>query len=368
MKVEIKVPSLGESITEATVSNLFKQTGASVKMDDEILELETDKVNQVINAPESGVLTVNVNVEDIVKVGQVLGFIDTEEKQESTQVKEPKPQPEEKAPPKEPKIEEKERDSEEDFLQEVKQEKSEEEPKEQTPFLDGKETRTRMSKLRKIISDKLVSAKNETAMLTTFNEVDMSEIISFREKEQGNFQKKYGVKLGFMSFFVKGCIAALKKHPQINGYIDRDEIVYRNYYDIGVAVGSEKGLLVPVIKDADQKSFAEIEKEIQAFAEKAKQGSISVDDLQGGSFTISNGGVYGSLLSTPILNPPQSGILGMHAIQKRVVVVQDEMQIRPMMYLALSYDHRIVDGQGAISFLVDLKKSLEDPTCLLVNI
>lgn len=245
-----------------------------------------------------------------------------------------------------------------------------ESPKEQ-PMPDrtnDRETRKKMSKLRKVIAEKLVRAKNETAMLTTFNEVDMSNIIRLREQEQENFQKKHGVKLGFMSFFVKACISALQEFPDINARIDGEDIVYHHFYDIGIAVGTDKGLFVPVIRNADQLSYADIEKALKAYAEKAKSGTISVDDMQGGTFTITNGGVYGSMLSTPILNPPQSGILGMHNIVKRAVVIDDEIVIRPMMYLALSYDHRIVDGKGSIGFLMHVKKILEEPSRLLLDL
>ncbi|MGD2168796.1 MAG: dihydrolipoyllysine-residue succinyltransferase [Chlamydiota bacterium] len=369
MKKEVKVPSLGESITEATVSNILKTSGSYVDMDEEIIELETDKVNQTINAPESGVLTVNVKVDDVVKVGQVLGEIDTEakgpKKEEQPKEEKPKEKPEKKV-----QTGTKIRETEEDFLQSIDIEQKEEAKEEKLvePKKESKnEKRTRMSKLRRVISQKLVEAKNQTAMLTTFNEVDMKEIIDFRKNEQESFQKKHGVKLGFMSFFIKAVVKALEQYPEINGYIDGEEIVIRNYYNIGVAVGTEKGLMVPVINDCDKKSFAELEKELKVFAEKAREGSLSIDSLQGGGFTISNGGVYGSMLSTPILNPPQSGILGMHAIQKRAVVIEDEIVIRPMMYLALSYDHRIVDGKEAIGFLVQMKNYLEDPIRQLVD-
>jgi len=225
-----------------------------------------------------------------------------------------------------------------------------------------------MTKLRRVIAEKLVEVKNQTALLTTFNEVDMSAVMAVREENQENFQKKHGVKLGFMSFFVKACVAALQEFPDINARIDGDEIVYHHYHHIGVAVSTEKGLMVPVIRDADHLSYAGVEKKLKDFAEKARAGAISVDDMQGGTFTITNGGVFGSLLSTPILNPPQSGILGMHNIVKRPVAVGDEIAIRPMMYLALSYDHRIVDGKESIQFLVHIKKSLEDPARLLLDL
>ena len=236
------------------------------------------------------------------------------------------------------------------------------------PRTSSRETRKKMTKLRRVIAQRLVEVKNQTAMLTTFNEVDMSVVMQVREKEQENFQKKHGVKLGFMSFFVKACVAALQEFPDINGRIDGDEIVYHHYYDIGIAVGTEKGLMVPVIRNADQLSYAEIEKALKNFAEKARTGTIFLDDLQGGTFTITNGGVYGSMLSTPILNPPQSGILGMHNIVKRPVVINDQIVIRPIMYLALSYDHRIVDGKESIAFLMHIKKNLEEPARLLLDL
>ena len=225
-----------------------------------------------------------------------------------------------------------------------------------------------MTKLRRTIAQRLVEVKNQTAMLTTFNEVDMSAVMQVRAQEQENFQKKHGVKLGFMSFFVKACVAALQQYPDINGRIEGDEIVYNQRYDIGVAVGTEKGLMVPVIRGADLLSYADIEKKLKEFADKARNGTIAIEDLQGGTFTITNGGVYGSLLSTPILNPPQSGILGMHSIVKRPIAVEDQVVIRPMMYLALSYDHRIVDGKESIGFLIHIKKNLEEPTRLLLDL
>ncbi len=225
-----------------------------------------------------------------------------------------------------------------------------------------------MTKLRKVIAQRLMEAKNQTAMLTTFNEVDLLQVMEVRKREQENFQKKHGVKLGFMSFFVKASIQALMAYPDINAFIDNDEIVYCDYFDIGIAVSTEKGLMVPVLRDADKFSFSEIEQKLKKFAEDARKGSIAIDDIKGGTFTITNGGVYGSLLSTPIINPPQSGILGMHTIQERPVAIQGKIEIRPMMYLALSYDHRIVDGKEAISFLVHIKKNLEDPTRLLLDL
>jgi len=387
MKVEIKVPSVGESINEATISAILKDSGSYVNMDDEILEMETDKVNQAVYAPESGVLTLTVKVDDVVKIGQVIGSIDTDAKPpagvEAPQPEKKEPEKKEEAPVSEPtKIEAppttaapsggEARKSEDQYLAELQQKKeaptpSPVEKKPSAPSGD-RETRIRMTKLRKLVARRLLEAKNETAMLTTFNEVDMSAIIELRSAEKEKFEKRHGVRLGFMSFFVKACCEALKEFPAINGYIDGEEIVYRNYFDIGVAVGTEKGLMVPVLRDVDQMSFADVEKKIKEYADKARSGKISVDDLQGGGFTISNGGVYGSLLSTPILNPPQSGILGMHAIVKRPIAVNDEVVIRPMMYLALSYDHRIVDGKDSIQFLVHLKNNLEDPRRFLLDL
>ncbi len=332
MKVEIKVPPVGESITEATVATLIKKTGDTVKVDEEILELETEKVNQLLFAPAAGVLTLNVQVEEVVQVGQVIGFIETEGAATPSQEKKGSVKKEAPAVSSSPP------------LAAAKPERG---------------RRERLSKLRRVIAERLMEVKNTTAMLTTFNEVDMSKVVEFRKKEQENFQKKYGIKLGFMPFFVKACVSALKAYPDMNAMIDREDIVYFDDYDIGIAVGTEKGLMVPVIKGCDTLTLSEIEKKLQDFAGQARSGTISVDDLKGGTFTITNGGVFGSLLSTPILNPPQSGILGMHTIQQRPVAIEGKVEIRPMMYLALSYDHRIVDGQEAISFLVYIKKALE---------
>ena len=363
MKIEIKIPSVGESIAEGTVGGILNPTGSQVKADEELFELETDKVNQAVYAPAAGVVTLTVKSGDTVKVGQVVGSIDssvaTAPIAAAAPIPKPVPKPAEsgirktvdealqpKAPPEAPK-------------------KAASPP--QSTGARG-ESRKKMTKLRRTIAERLVQVNNQTAMLTTFNEVDMSAVMSVREKEQESFQKKHGVKLGFMSFFVKACAAALKEFPDINGRIDGDEIVTHNYIDIGIAVGTDKGLMVPVLRDADKLSSAEIEKKLKDFAEKARSGKISVDDLQGGTFTITNGGVYGSMLSTPILNPPQSGILGMHNIVKRPVVIDDRIEIRPIMYLALSYDHRIVDGKDSIAFLVHIKKNLEEPARLLLDL
>lgn len=400
MKNEIKVPSMGESISEALIGTILKPSGSIVKADEEILEIETDKVNQVLFAPAAGLLSLTTKTGETVKIGQVIGFVDSEgrapppppEKQEIEKkkpVEEPpsplKPAAAFKAPEpakKEEKAEtpaktnggESVRQTKEDFISGLRQ-------TEPQPITDQKqemsapptsksqrETRRKMSRIRSVIAARLVEAQQTTAMLTTFNEVDFSQIMELREKYKETFTKKHGVKLGFMSFFVKATVSALKAFPDFNSYIDENEIVHREYYDIGVAVGTDKGVLVPVVRDCERLTFAEIEKSIESFASKAREGKISVNELQGGGFTITNGGVYGSLLSTPILNPSQSGILGMHKIEKRPVVVNDQIVIRPMMYLALSYDHRIVDGKEAVSFLVHIKNLLEDPSRLLLEI
>jgi 2-oxoglutarate dehydrogenase E2 component (dihydrolipoamide succinyltransferase) len=364
MKVEIKVPAMGESITEATIGTLLKQSGSTVKMDDEILELETEKLNQVLYAPESGVLTLNVNPEDKVKIGQVIGYIETEG---APSPKKDEAPPTPKAPPPLKKPEKSEmRKSKEDFVEELSKEPAQVvTPK---PEMQRGETRKKMSKIRSVIARRMVEALQTTAMLSTFNEIDMSQVNELREKYKESFEKTYGVKLGYMSFFVKSCVSALQAFPDLNSYIDGEEIVQRNYYDIGIAVSTERGLLVPVVRDCDRLSFDEIEKFIGDLAKRAREGRLTADDLVGGGFTITNGGVFGSLLSTPILNPPQSGILGMHKILKRPVALDDQIVIRPMMYVALSYDHRIVDGKEAISFLVHIKNNLEDPSRMLLKI
>ncbi len=373
MKVEIKIPSVGESVSEGTVGAILKPTGSQVKVDEEIFELETDKVNQAVYAPAAGVVTLSVKSGDTVKVGQVVGSIDgsASKAQPSAQAPVPKPEPKEAAPQeKGPGIRKGIDEALELRQTEEKKEKAPEPPPLPSPKKpEGRgESRKKMTKLRRTIAERLVQVKNQTAMLTTFNEVDMSAVMSLREREQESFQKKHGVKLGFMSFFIKASIAALQEFPDINARIEGDEIVQHHYYDIGIAVGTDKGLMVPVLRDADQLSSAEIEKKLKDFAEKARSGKISVDDLQGGTFTITNGGVYGSMLSTPILNPPQSGILGMHNIVKRAVVIEDKIEIRPIMYLALSYDHRIVDGKDSIAFLVHIKKNLEEPARFLLDL
>ncbi|HSX25413.1 MAG TPA: dihydrolipoyllysine-residue succinyltransferase [Chlamydiales bacterium] len=362
MKIEIKIPSMGESVVEATIGSILKPSGSAVRADEEILELETDKVNQVLYAPAAGKLELKVKTGDVVKVGQTIGSVDTEgagaPAPAAKKMAAPTPPPPEKSKTEATPI----RRKTDDFLAEMPREMPAQ------PRTSSRETRKKMTKLRKVIAQRLVEVKNQTAMLTTFNELDMSAVMQVREKEQENFTKKHGVKLGFMSFFVKACVAALQEFPDVNGRIEGDEIVYNHYCDMSVAVSTEKGLMVPVIRNADQLSYAEIEKQLKILAEKARSGTISVDELQGGTFTITNAGIFGSLFSTPILNPPQSAILGMHNIVKRPVVVNDQIVIRPMMYLALSYDHRIVDGKEAVSFLMHLKKNLEEPARLLLDL
>jgi 2-oxoglutarate dehydrogenase E2 component (dihydrolipoamide succinyltransferase) len=357
-------------------------------MDDEILELETDKVNQVLYAPQAGVITLTVKPDEVVKIGQVIGFVDSEQTatttptdlEDSSKKAQEKPAPaEEKIVEAEPKKEPQvlARQTKEEWLKELKSPPAEASAKKEEPKRApvaaaalGKrsETRTKMSKIRKLIAARLVEVQQATAMLTTFNEVGMSAINALREKYKESFMKEHEVKLGFMSFFVKACTSALQNFPEVNSYIDGDDIVHREYIDIGIAVGTEKGLIVPVVRDCNLKSFASLEQDIEGFAKKARSGGLSADDLQGGGFTITNGGVYGSLLSTPILNPPQCAILGMHKIMKRPVVVDDQIVIRPMMYVALSYDHRIIDGKEAVSFLVHVKNLLEDPSRLLLEV
>ncbi|NGX58265.1 MAG: Dihydrolipoyllysine-residue succinyltransferase component of 2-oxoglutarate dehydrogenase complex [Chlamydiae bacterium] len=370
MKVEITVPSMGESITEAIIGEIIKPSGSQVTIDEEILELETDKVNQVLYAPQSGVLVLSVNTDDVVKIGQVLGHIDTEAAAEAPPPKkahEPPPKPVEKPAP-EPVSTESVRSGIKDFIQEIEEKPTPVVVKKAAVVPTGGVSRKRMSKIRQVIGSRLVEAQQTTAMLTTFNEVDMTSVMALREEYKESFQKKYGVKLGFMSFFVKAAVSALEAVPGLNSYLEGNELVTRHFCDVGIAVGTERGLIVPVLRGCENLTFAEIEQMIGDFAVKARDGTISVDDLRGGGFTITNGGIYGSLLSTPILNPPQSGILGMHKIEKRPVVVNDSIVIRPMMYLAVSYDHRIVDGKEAVTFLVHIKNCLEDPTRLLLEV
>ena len=426
MSEKIVVPVLGESITEATVSKWLKIEGDTVEADEPIVELETDKVNLEVPSPISGVLS-EINSKDgaVVEVGALLGSVSKNgssvvKKEEITKI-EPKIKENNivnlDVAQKEPKVFDIEPISEEPLIltNEVKEEKNLEtkiESQTLSPAVrkivtekkidiksvkgtgkDGRilkgdliglmgaqpkpserkaqygpEEKIRMTRLRQTIAKRLKQAQENAALLTTFNEVDMSSIMEMRKENQEDFQSRYGIKLGFMSFFVKACIVALKSFPAVNAEIDGEDIIYKNYYNISFAVGTEKGLVVPVLKNADELSFADIEKNIKEISEKAKDGKLTIEDLQGGTFTISNGGVYGSMLSTPILNLPQSGVLGMHNIVERPTVVDGEIKIRPIMYLALSYDHRIIDGKESVSFLKMIKENLEDPRRLFLDI
>ena len=391
MAKDLVVPTLGESVTEATVSKWLKQVGDPVKADEPVVELETDKVSVAVPSPEAGALSeIKIQEGSTVNVGVVLGSIGagtaSVAKKESFKAPEPAKQKtievstskkEILSPAVKRIIEEKRIDISRisgsgrdgrilkgDLLESMGLPSVASSAR----ATKGDEERVKMTRLRATIAKRLKEAQNNAAMLTTFNEIDMSRIIEMRAEYKDGFQKKYGVKLGFMSFFVRSCVEALKAFPIINAEIQRDEIVYKNYYNIGVAVGTEKGLVVPVVRDADELSFADIEKQIVALGEKAKTGQLSIEELQGGTFTITNGGIYGSMLSTPILNPPQSGVLGMHNIVQRAVVVEEKIEVRPIMYLALSYDHRIIDGKDAVSFLVRVKEYLEDPRRLFLNL
>ena len=432
MTEKILVPVLGESITEATISKWLKNKGDSINADEALVELETDKVNLEVPSPVDGILTtINFKEGDTVEVGAVLGEISsgsTENKKIDVKSndKEPKEEAEnvinfEKEKKQKPKIFEVE--GKEEPLVLTKEEPlvlTKEEPSNQKTISQkvlspavrkiveennidtssikgtgrsgqilkgdlislmgsapqpsgrkikfGQEERIKMSRLRQTIAKRLKEAQENAAMLTTFNEVDMTNIIEMRKNNQEDFQKRFGIKLGFMSFFVKACVLGLKAFPAINAEIEGQEIIYKNYYNISFAVGTEKGLVVPVLRNADELSFAEIEKNIKIISEKARDGKLIIEDLQGGTFTISNGGVYGSMLSTPILNPPQSGVLGMHNIVERPIAKDGEVEIRPVMYLALSYDHRIIDGKDSVSFLKLIKDNLEDPRKLFLDL
>jgi 2-oxoglutarate dehydrogenase E2 component (dihydrolipoamide succinyltransferase) len=426
MMTEIKVPALGESVTEATIGQWFKKEGEAVKADEPVVELETDKVTVEVPAPAAGVLQkIAVQPGETVNVGAVLGAIaDGAAASTAAAAEVPKPaaapqpsqSPREKpaaaaaaAPPLSPavrKIAEERRIDVSSLagtgkdgrltkgdLLDVADRASKVQAKAQpapapastlapapppaplrelrapTPPADqAREERVRMSRLRATIARRLKDAQNTAAMLTTFNEVDMTEVMTLRTAFKDVFEKKHGVKLGFMGFFVKACVQALRDVPAVNAEIDGDDIVYRNYYNIGVAVGTDRGLVVPVVRDADRLTFAEVERTIADFGRKARDGQLKIEDMQGGTFTISNGGVYGSLMSTPILNAPQSGILGMHKIQERPVIVNGAIVARPMMYLALSYDHRLVDGKDAVTFLVRVKECIEDPQRMMLDL
>ena len=430
MTTKILVPELGESVIEATVSRWLKKEGDPVNVGEVLVELETDKVNLEVGAKSPGVLAkIEVPEGGDVKVGDVLGMIDESGKRpEAAAVPKEAPKPEKVEEKKQEPGRKDGPESEkqvtpqltpvasrlarennvdisqisgtgtqgrvtktdvEQFLQgeekpketgkqapvesEAESEKSESVVQPQVekslsvPTSQRLEERSRMSRRRRTIAQRLLEAHQGTAMLTTFNEIDMSAVMELRKRRNEEFQKRYGVKLGFMSFFVKAAVSALKAFPRLNSEIQGDEIVLKHYYDIGMAIGSEEGLVVPVIRDADHLSFAEIEKQIKGFVEKTEQGKLAIEDLRGGTFTVTNGGVFGSLLSTPILNPPEVGILGLHKIEERPIAVNGQVVIRPMMYVALSYDHRIVDGREAVQFLVHLKELIEEPGFMLVE-
>ena len=374
---EIKVPVLPESITEATVAAWHKKPGDYVELDDVIVEIETDKVVLEVPAEEAGVLSeITAEEGETVSEQQVLGLIDDEAGSEDEQSKETQDQSEEKVEESSPiknnepeAIQEntaKEQDNTPDTPEVVSEPTPE--PSNSKPIGNRMEERVPMTRIRKTIANKLHSATQNTAMLTTFNEVDMTEILSMRASYKEAFEKKYSVKFGFMSFFVKAAVESLKKFPTVNAYIDGEDIVYHAYCDVSVAVSSDRGLVVPVLRDAHKMGMHDIEKGIVDFAVRAQDGTLGIEEMSGGTFTISNGGVFGSLMSTPILNSPQSAILGMHKTQDRPVAVNGEVVIRPMMYLALSYDHRIIDGKEAVQFLISIKEALEDPARLLLKV
>ncbi len=428
MTEKILVPVLGESITEATVSKWLKNEGDTVEADEPIVELETDKVNLEVPSPVSGTLTkINSKSGSVVEVGADLGSVSESETASEKTVEIKKIKPTTKIE-KDNEVNTNDKDEDIEVFDEIIEEEKplvltqevKDKPAEIKTKIDqtlspavrkivtenkidissvkgsgkdgrvlkgdlinlmgvspppserkikyGQEERIKMTRLRQTIAKRLKQAQDNAALLTTFNEVDMSNVIEMRKENQDDFQNRYGIKLGFMSFFVKASIVALKNFPAINAEIENDTIVYKNYYNISFAVGTEKGLVVPVLKNADELSFADIEKNIKDISDKAKNGKLTIEDLQGGTFTISNGGVYGSMLSTPILNLPQSGVLGMHNIVDRPVVVDGEIKVRPVMYLALSYDHRIVDGKESVSFLKMIKENLEEPRRLFLDI
>jgi 2-oxoglutarate dehydrogenase E2 component (dihydrolipoamide succinyltransferase) len=393
MSKDIRVPTLGESVTEATIAKWFKQEGDFVKADEPLVELETDKVTVEVPAPASGKLEkINVAAGTTVVIGALLGSI-AEGAAGAETPKAAAPVAAAAAPVKVAEIPlspavrkavvennlnpaeipgsgKDGRITKGDVIATLEKPAAPQPvaPPSAPRVSGGSEERVKMSRLRQTIARRLKDAQNTAAMLTTFNEVDMTEVMALRNQFKDTFEKKHGVKLGFMSFFVKACVQALRDVPAVNAEIDGEDIVYKNYYHVGVAVGTEKGLVVPVLRDADRLSFSGVEKTIAAYGKKARDGQLQMADMQGGTFTISNGGIYGSLMSTPILNAPQSGILGMHKIQERPIAMNGQVVIRPMMYLALSYDHRIVDGKEAVTFLVRVKEILEDPSRALLDL
>jgi 2-oxoglutarate dehydrogenase E2 component (dihydrolipoamide succinyltransferase) len=394
MCAEIVVPSLGESVSEATIAKWFKKVGDAVKKDEPLVELETDKVTMEVNASEDGVLeSLSAKEGDTVNVGAVLGSIKAgavvEKAATVASVKEvasamsaPVPAATQNDGPAVTKMLAENPQVNRDAM--VLSGKDGRATKgDVIAAINGggtlalsaapkprgeREERVKMSKLRQVIAKRLKDSQNTAAILTTFNEIDMSNIIELRSQYKDDFEKKFGIKLGFMGFFVKAAVAALKEIPEVNAQIDGTDVIYKNYYDIGVAVGTEQGLVVPVVRDADVKTLSEIEADIAGKAKQARQGTLAMSDLQGGTFTISNGGVYGSLMSTPIINPPQSAILGMHKTEDRPVVVNGQIVIRPMMYVAMSYDHRIIDGRESVTFLKRVKEQIEDPRRFLLGL
>lgn len=409
---EITVPPLGESIKEATIARWVKKAGDQVQEDELLVELETDKITLEVTAQESGVLSeIKNQVGDVVTLGQVIGSIEAgaqaQPKENKTQSESPSApetkmsssSPTETTPesvsdnvarpsfqgqqPLAPSVRKivaenginpsmvqgTGKDGRLTKTDVLSYDQNQQSYQQQNTYESGaREERVPMSRLRMKIAERLKMAQNTAAILTTFNEVDMTAIHRIRAQYKDSFEKKHGIKLGFMSFFVKAAVRALKEIPQINAEIDGNEIIYKNYYDIGVAVSAPHGLVVPVVRDADQLSFAQIEQTIMDLGNRARDGRLSIEDMTGGTFTVSNGGIFGSLMSTPILNPPQSGILGMHKIQDRPVVVDGKIEIRPMMYIALSYDHRMVDGKEAVTFLVRIKENIENPERLLLEV
>ncbi|WP_010297287.1 2-oxoglutarate dehydrogenase complex dihydrolipoyllysine-residue succinyltransferase [Candidatus Odyssella thessalonicensis] len=400
---EIKVPPLGESVSEATVSRWVKKEGQAIEVDEILVELETDKVTLEVTAPAAGVLSkINFPEGTNVEVGQVLGLVDvgasasqstSDSKAASTPAKDVIAEPttvkqasvpaastpynvEANGPAVRKIVEEKNVDlasvtgtgkdgriTKGDVIQHMATPTSQQSS---MRISEGREERVKMTRLRQKIAERLKQAQQTAAILTTFNEVDMSAVFEIRNRYKDSFEKKHGVKLGFMSFFVKAAIQALKEIPEVNAEINGDEIIYKNYYDIGVAVSAPQGLVVPVVRDADQLSFADVEKEIGRLGLRARDGKLTIDEMTGGTFTVSNGGIFGSLMSTPILNSPQTGILGMHKIQERPVAINGQIVIRPMMYIALSYDHRLIDGREAVTFLVRIKENIENPERMLL--
>ena len=394
--MELIVPTLGESITEATVSKWLKKVGESFEADEPLVEIETDKITVEVPAPSAGSISeIKVHEGANVNIGGVLALLgDKKDQNESSMLTKPVTEKTKKEATKEEIVSTSNNGESNKLSPAVKKlinENDLDSDKIISSRSDGRLTKSdvfnfmnnpsttdktskereevvKMSKIRKTIATRLKESQNTAAILTTFNEVDMSEIMKVRETKKEDFMERYNVKLGLMSFFVKAVVTSLQEFPAVNAEIREENIIYKNHFDIGIAVGTEKGLVVPVLKDADTMTFGDIEQQIVDLSSKAKEGTLTMDDLTGGTFTISNGGVYGSMLSTPIINRPQSGILGMHNIQKRAVVVDDEIVIRPMMYLAFSYDHRIIDGKESVGFLISIKNLLENPSKLILGV